>query len=254
MKLDYFDLLSPEPIYVYKIGSIVSPKLRDISKNGGIKTYYNYLSTLFMEPKTYFSLMNKEQEFESLSDKEKEQLNIFDLLVSENESIKYLEKILNFFIHETVTYSHEYNAFLVYNNENNLVGIISNENYYEVCNLIFQRNNIKKETTEDLSKIKSKKALEIMKKLQKGREKKAKTTKADEKMEIGNIVSAVANKSHSLNILNVWDLTVYQIWDAFSRLVNNNIYDIQSMGVAAWGNKDNHFDSTAWFKRIDNEN
>ena len=94
----------------------------------------------------------------------------------------------------------------------------------------------------------------IIKKLQKGRAEKAKQTKADKNMELGNIISAVANKSQSLNIINIWDLTVYQLWDCFSRLSNNSIYDIQSMSVAAWGNKDNYCDATAWFKRIDTTN
>lgn len=93
-----------------------------------------------------------------------------------------------------------------------------------------------------------------MKKLQKGRDEKAKHTKADKNMELGNIISAVANKSQSLNILNIWDLTVYQVWDCFQRLSNNNIYNIQSMSVAAWGNKDNQFDAASWFKRTDNGN
>lgn len=69
-------------------------------------------------------------------------------------------------------------------------------------------------------------------------------------MELGNIISAVANKSQSLNILNIWDLTIYQLWDCFSRISNNNLYAIQSMQAAAWGNKDNSFDAAAWFERI----
>ena len=93
-----------------------------------------------------------------------------------------------------------------------------------------------------------------MKKLQKGRAEKAKATKTDKNMELGNIISAVANKSHSLNILNIWNITIFQLWDSFSRQTNNNIYDINSMNVAAWGNKDNHFDANAWFKRIDDGN
>ena len=93
-----------------------------------------------------------------------------------------------------------------------------------------------------------------MKKLQKGRAVKAKQSKSDKNMELGNIISAVANKSHSLNILNIWDLTVFQVWDCFLRLSNNSIYDIQSMSVAAWGNKDNYFDANAWYKKIDNIN
>ena len=90
-----------------------------------------------------------------------------------------------------------------------------------------------------------------MKKIQKGRTEKSNKKTIDNNMELGNIISAVANKSHSLNILTIWDLTVFQLWDCFSRLSNNSIYDIQSMSVAVWGNKDNYFDATAWFKRID---
>ena len=93
-----------------------------------------------------------------------------------------------------------------------------------------------------------------MKKLQKGREEKAKNTKVDKNMELGNIVSAVANKSHSLNIANIWNLTVYQVWDCFARLSTNNIFDIQCMSVAAWGNSSNTFDATTWFKTIDTAN
>ena len=90
-----------------------------------------------------------------------------------------------------------------------------------------------------------------MKKLQKGRKSAAKQSKEDKNMELGNILSAVANKSQSLNILNIWDLTVFQVWDCFARLSSNSIYEIQSMSVAAWGNKDNTFDASAWFKRMD---
>ena len=91
-----------------------------------------------------------------------------------------------------------------------------------------------------------------MKKLQKGREKRH--NKPDKNMELGNIISAISNKSQSLNILNIWELTVFQLWDCFSRLSNNSIYDIQSMSVATWGDKDKQFDATAWFKRIDTNN
>lgn len=254
LKLEYYDLLSPEPIYIHNIGSIVSPKLIDISHNGGIKVYQHYLSILLMDSKAYFTMMKKEEEFELLSDDEKEQLNIFDLMIIDKDLINLLQQVLNFFIAENVVFSEEHRAFLVIEKENELedklVGIISRESYFETCDLILQRNNIKQKK-EDLSKVKSKKALEIMKKLQKGRSEKAKATKSDEKMELGNIISSVANKSNSLNIVNIWDATVYQIWDAFSRLTNNSIYDIQSMSVAAWGDKDKQFDATTWFKRID---
>lgn len=252
MKLEYFDLLSPDPIYIQKVGGIISPKLRDISSIG-INTYQYYLTILLMDLKTYFTMIGQQEQFEALSEEEKNKMNIFELLTINDDSINLLQTVLNFFIKEDVVYSTEHKAFLVQKNEE-VIGIVSKEIYPQICDVICQRNCIKSNKEEDLSKIKSKKALEIMKKLQKGRAEKAKHTKADKNMELGNIISAVANKSQSLNILNIWDLTVYQLWDCFSRLSNNSIYDIQSMSVAAWGNKDNYFDATAWFKRIDTTN
>lgn len=264
LKLSYFELLSPDPVQIQNVGGILSPKLRDISKIG-INTYQYYLTILLMDLKTYFSLIKQEEQFESLTDEEKTQMNIYDLLTMNDDSTKLLQNVLNFFIEEDVVWSEEHNSFLVNKNisieENgrmiqkySTIGIISKEIYPQICDLICQRNCIKSNIEEDLSKVKSKKALEIMKKLQKGRSEKAKNSKSDKNMELGNIISAVANKSQSLNIINIWELTVYQVWDCFSRIQNNNIFDIQSMSVAAYGNKDNYFDATAWFKRIETIN
>ena len=252
MKLEYFDLLSPDPINIQNVGGILSPKLRDISSIG-INTYQYYLGILMMDVNTYFHMNEMDEQYNQLSDEEKSSLNIFDLLTSNDNLTSLFQTALNFFIKEDVVYSDEYKAFLI-QNENNVIGVISKEIYPQILDIICQRNCIKSNQEEDLSKIKSKKALEIMKKLQKGRAEKAKQTKADKNMELGNIISAVANKSQSLNIINIWDLTVYQLWDCFSRLSNNSIYDIQSMSVAAWGHKDNYFEATACFKRIDTRN
>ena len=131
-----------------------------------------------------------------------------------------------------------------------IIGVISKENYHEVVDVICQRNNIKTKDIDDPNKVKSKKALAILQKLKKGREEMAKTTKADKNMELGNVISAVANRSHSLNITNIWDLTVFQLWDCFARLTNNNVYDINAASVSAWGDKDKKFDFNGWFKKL----
>lgn len=225
MHLEYFDLLSPNPIRIQNAGGILSPKLKDISSIG-YKTYQYYLAVLQMD---------------------------FDLLTADASSVRLLESALNFFIQEDVSYSAGQNAFIL-TKDGKITGAITKEIFKPVCDLIFQRNCIKVKQEEDLSKVKSKKALEIMKKLQKGRAEKAMHIKTDKNMELANILSAVANKSPSINIINIWELTVYQLWDCFSRLSNNNIYAIQSMSVATWGNKDNLFDASSWFKRIDTTN
>ncbi len=252
LKLSYFELLSTEPIKIQNIGSIASPRLRDIASLG-YHNYQYYLSVLLLNAKTYLSSINGSTEYGSVSDEELTCINIFDLLTSNEQSRLLLKNVLNFFIKEDVEYSPGHNAFLIKNNGRQ-TGAVTRETYPQICDLICRLNCVKPNAEEDLSKTKSKKALEIMKKLQKGRAEKAKRTKADRNMELGNIISAVANKSQSLNIINIWDLTVFQLWDCFSRLSNNNIYDIQSMSVAAWGDKDNRFDADAWFRRMDAEN
>lgn len=253
MKYNYFDLLSPEPIKLQNIGSIISPTLRSISSIGGYDTYQYYLSILLMDLKTYLTMVGNLEQYELIPDEDKLKFNIFDLLILNEQFSLLLQDILNFFIKEDVMYSQENKYYIVKENEE-IVGTITKDNYNSMCDLIRQRNCIKSSQEEDLSKVKNKKALEILNKIKKGRAVKEKQSKADKNMELGNIISAIANKSQSLNILNIWDLTVFQIWDCFTRLNNNNIYDIQSMSVAAWGDKDNHFDATTWFKRIETNN
>lgn len=228
MKLSYFELLSPEPVYIEHIGGIVSPTLRTISQTG-IVTYQYYVSALLMEGE------------------------IFETLPQNPELAELLQLALDFFIKENVVYSTNDNRFVIHLDEK-IVGIISKDNYSTVCDLICQRISVKTRQEDDISKVKNKKAMEIMEKLQRGRNSKNKQTKADKNLEIGNIISAVANRSQSLNIINIWELTVFQLWDCFERISNNNIYNIQSMSVAAYGNKDNHFDFSSWFKKLSEDN
>lgn len=250
MKPNYFTLLSPDPISVPNVCHVLSPRLRDISAIG-YDNYQYYLSVLIMDVRTYFAMLGQQEIFDLLSDEEKAQWNIFDCLLSTQQTRILLQDILNFFLQEDVIYSPRNHGFLVQEKEKE-TGIITAENYPKVCDLICKRNCIQSQTETDLSQVKSKKALEILQKLKKGRAERNRLTKADKNMELGNIISAVAGKSPTLNLINIWDLTIFQLWDCFSRLSHNTIYAIQSMSVAAWGNKDNYFDAAAWFHRIDN--
>lgn len=246
MKLSYFELLSPEPVRIPEIGGIVCPTLRQIA-SVGYHTYHYYLAMLSMDTKACLDMLGKGELWEALPEEEKSHINIFDLFLIEENAIALLQDILNFFIRERVEYASQQKGFVVMD-EGEPIGLITGTVYPQVCDLICQRCGINGRTEEDLSKAKNKKTLEIIKKLQKGRAERAKHAKSDANMELGNIISAVANKSYALNMINIWDLTVFQVWDCFYRLSNNTIYDIQSMSVAAWGNKDHYFDAAAWYK------
>ncbi|MDE7360254.1 MAG: hypothetical protein K2N39_12690, partial [Lachnospiraceae bacterium] len=222
MKLNYFELLSPDPVQVPSVGGVKSPTLREISSLG-LRTYRHYLAILSLDLASYLSMTDTAGLYSLLSDEEKAKMTLFDLLLSSPPSCALIQNMLDFFMEGAVTYSESQHAFLICN-DNGQNGMITRENYLTVCDLIGQRNYLKRRRDEDLSKVKSKKALEIMKKLQKGRAEKEKLAKTDKNMELGNIISAVANRSQSLHILNIWDLTVYQLWDCFARLSGNNLY------------------------------
>lgn len=254
MKLDYFHLLSPEPMYFDYIGGVKCPTLREISRLS-YPVYQMYLSILSMTPESYYTLIQQTGIYEHLSHQEQASLDIFDLLTSDSGMLPTLEAMLDFFLTAAPKYNKEHRAFLLYEDgkQSECSGFVSRELWSQLCDIILQRNYLKPKN-DDLSKIKSKRALSIMQKLQKGRENKKLHAKADKNMEIGNIISAVANKSPSLNIYNIWDITVYQLWDAFYRTCSNSIYDIQSMSVAAYGDKDHHFDANAWFQNFNHNN
>lgn len=249
LKLDYFELLSPEPVQMPNVGSVISPTLREIS-SVGYNTYQYFLTIVLMDLKTYLSMIGQPNALDSLPSHERDQVGIFDLLISHEQSRALLQNILNFFIKEDVVFSPSHGGFICQDG-GNPAGIVNRDNYTELCGIICQRNCIRFGSEDPLSNVTNKKARDIIKKLRKGRASQSRQTKPDRNMELANIVSAIANKSHSLNIINIWDLTVYQVWDCFSRLSNNAIYDIQSMSVAAWGNKDNLFDASAWFQKMD---
>ena len=49
-------------------------------------------------------------------------------------------------------------------------------------------------------------------------------------------------------------MTVYQLWDTFARLRNNEIYASGRTSVSVWGDKENKFDYNLWFKNITTTN
>lgn len=254
VELSYLDLLSPEPLKVHNMGSILSPFLKDIRRTGN-ENYQLYLSLFMMTPKSYHETTGQSEYYETLSEDQQMDLSVYNLLTGHETLCAMLEKALNFFFTEEVRYYPENHAFFTYSEEDdgetsvNPDGIICKDNWNALCSVILQRNYIKPQEN-DSGKVKSKKAQEIMKKLKKGRESSTVKRKSDQNMELGNIISALANKHESINMLNVWDLTIYQLWDSFHRLCNNHILSIQSMSVAAWGDKEKRFDAGAWFQNF----
>lgn len=273
MKLDYFSLLSFEPITFRGIGSVKSPRLSDIAKIT-YPVYMSYVSALLLDARSYYEILQHigdayfldmseneihlitqvQSEYFALNEEEKKEITFFDIAVFDPKLRDDMKKAFGFFLTDEVIYSEKDKAFITFdgtldpNGQKKPTGIINRYNYFDFVDIIFQRINIKRADSVENSKVKNKTAEKILQKLQKGKQQKKQND--DKKMELANIISSLSSHSQSINMINIWDLTIYQLNDQFIRQRFGDSYLISSMSVAAYGDKDNKFDDTRWFSAI----
>ena len=258
MLLDYGTLLSEEPIR-FPIGSIKPPTIGDIKKITFAK-FQLYEMYLQITPKDFFS-KSKDQEikqiWESMSDEQREQLTLFNMILSEKMLQDIYTEVLNFFFVEDVYF--EKNMFAIYDN-GELIGVIREEIFMSIIEVMQQICGIyeKKESDfQDIQLKNTKSAKSIFEKLIKGRKnfKKNKEKQMAKKgntknWTLPNIYSSVANAHPSLNYSNMNKLTVYQLIDAFQKTMVNKKFEMAAHSVSVWGDEKKQFDDSLWYKNI----
>lgn len=246
MRLSYTDLIGFEPI-ITNVGKIKPPYLRDINKIGYI-TYSSYINALLLDPKIYyFQIIKDKNYYNNLSDDERANLSTYDLIRQDNRLQELFSTVLNFFFIENISYNYENNVFVSTDNNNKIVGIINKNSFPQICGIILQMNYMNASSKNKI-KFKNDKAKKIWEKLN---NKKEKQTSNDMRMDLGNIISSLSGH-RNLNIINIWELTVYQLYDQFYRERLNISYNIYANSISIYGNKDNKFDIDLWFKYIGN--
>lgn len=243
MKLDYSDLISPFPFYAEHIGHVKSPTLKEIwNPKTTWQGYQMYLGLLLLTPQAYGY---------------EENISMFDLICSDSRLQKSYTAMFDFFLEETVLWDKNNHLFFTYaktDGDNPIVpaGMIDGENFSGLCDIILQRCGVeRKDYDVDASKIKNKRAMEILNKIHRGRQAASGKSSRNKDMELPNLVTAVAVQSNSINFTNIWDLTIYQFYEQFKKEQVGIYFDIQKMAVAAYGNSKNTFKGNEWYK---NEN
>ena len=232
-------------------------------------------------------VLDVKKQYEELNTEEKLSISFYDLLMYDELLICSFIEAFDFFFEEEVDFVVNGNeitdaqfSFITYNkidtpqkiklNNGNeystiktnreLVGVINRSNFKDVVDIILQRNSVQMEeeiTAEDLTKVKNKnKVMQLMEKMKKGQKQLDKTRekKREEKgmasdTELANIISCVAAKNHNgLNMINIWDMTIYNLYEQFKLIRENNIHDAETLSVFVWGDKSNKFDIDGWFK------
>ena len=245
----------------------------------------NYFRYYSQEQKQ--KVLDVKKQYEELDTEEKLSVSFYDLLMYDELLICSFIEAFDFFFEEEVDFVVNGNeitdaqfSFITYNkidtpqkiklNNGNeystiktnreLVGVINRSNFKDVVDIILQRNSVQMEeeiTAEDLTKVKNKnKVMQLMEKMKKGQKQLDKTRekKREEKgmasdTELANIISCVAAKNHNgINMINIWDMTIYNLYEQFKLIRENNIHDAETLSVFVWGDESNKFDIDAWFK------
>lgn len=255
MKLDYITKLNPAPIHL-PIGTLRKPTLIEISEFGFDK--FEVLQTFIkMSPELFYTKLNDDEGkafWNRLTDSQKESITLYDLIQNDNYLRDVYLSIFNFFFAETVVFND--GMFMIFNREVNVNseltiedvhGVINEGNFLLVLDLIQQICCIheNEESTENMQ-FKNKAAKKLYEKMHKAQNSNKK--KADINMSLPNIISAVSNKHPSINPVNVWKLTIFQLMDSFERLQSNVVFDINCVRMSVWGDEKKSFDISSWYK------
>lgn len=231
--IDSFTLISGDDVCWNDMVTIRQPTLMDI-RSIGYHKYQAYLSILLIQKANIIDMMGIDDP--QISDA----IDLYMILGADDGIRNMFIEALSFFIREPVSFD----------NGSFYIGCVpaAAKILEPVKSIICEISYIKQDASPEEPKFASKRAREIWLKTQKGKRdlEKAKRNKADENMELPNLISAVAAEHPGYNLTNIWNLTVYQLYDQFARINTRVQIDVYGQRWAAWGQED--FDTTMWFK------
>mgnify|MGYP003604280865 CR=1 FL=1 len=242
-KIQPFDLISGSDVLFNDICVLHQPSLDEI-RNLGYEQYKVYVNTLFVDLDTY---LEKSDIRDKIDEELLAKLTMFDIWFSEDRGRALLKEALSFFIFGKLEEDLTHSVYLIYDALDNLTGFIDKTNYEDIQNAIEQLNFINSQEIKP-KKFRNEAARKIYETIQKGKKEDAKTKKADPSMTLPNLIASVSSSHNSYNLINIWSLTVYQLYDQFFRLNNKIQVDTMSLKWAAWGT--DSFDFSLWYKDL----
>lgn len=235
----YTQLLAPFPIHIKGVGHIMSPSLSKIfSPDTGLEKYNSYINYMLLDKTTLLSKLKNAEVFEG------DEYLLFDFVVSDEDLINAYREAFSFFFVESVSFNRKTKTFNIYKNGSQ-VGVILRTDFDSVKYQIALINHVKAE--QPVSKFKNKKGRKFWEKAQKEKQK-IKTT-VDDDFDLGNLISKMSVQHNSYNLLNIWDLTVYQFYDQFAQQNYIKSHDLSEKIFSQHGGDSYNFNE--WLKRID---
>lgn len=245
----------------YDVGGVLvkQPTLHEIFKEAGYDAYSAYVYVLGLTLEQFFEATEKHipglrQAFEEMSPELQEQLNTYEVLLAEPNWRALLMKALSFFVIGDIVFDEETGRLMVARDGHEAV-VITVDLFRNIRSFVYQAGCFKREEEkpkeEQFANSAAKRIYEELMAIKGEMKKKTKET-LNPNMELWNLIGAVSTKSHGYTLLNIWGLTVWQLYDQFSRINTNTYLEGYAFKWAAWGT--DKFDFDSWYKNSSDTN
>lgn len=218
--------MSSDPIPIKGVGHIKIPTVRQVRD---MQMQYNtYINLLDMDSEDLL-----ENSLFSIDTSNSKDDSVFNLILKNQTLVEFYLEALSFFFIEHIREIPDYKSWVLVDEQNNLVGIINNDNFDMVRDIILQSNCIS-HSSHITPKFKNEKAKAIFEKIAQ-KKKEAKKQGKQNQIGLGNIVSYLCSQNCGYTFFNIWDLTIYQLFDQFFRQNIKVQTDIYGIRWAAFG-------------------
>ena len=254
MKIPQISLLSPNPIIIQGVGTLRSPILNEIYSSDirNLSLYSLATHVLFGSKQDIIELgknMGENNTYYKLIEPDIEITSKFNLIINSVDLREALCEALALFFCNKIVFSPENKCFLVLSvidDKASIVGSINDDNYLFIEDLLKQLLHCESEYSDNELKYSSDKAKELWEKVSQAEEKEKADVNARD-YEIGNIVSKLCVCGIGYTVKNIYDLTVYQLYDQFSAYMQNRISQLSENAYAHNGGED--FDINSWLRK-----
>lgn len=189
--------------------------LHELVDDYGFDNYYNVIGFTVLQKRDVNEYIKLEKEVY-------EKTTVFQMLLANGMLAQYLLNFFKFVLRiDEVYYMESFFSIMVYYSDHYVV--IDKNNIDRILNQIFKAYciTIPKEEKEDF-KPANEAARRLMEQIKKNR---AKAPKKKADFDLSSIISGMAWKCSNVNINDIWNLTLYQLYDGFYRLDIIDNYD-----------------------------
>lgn len=250
MKISYEDLISGDNIFVNGVGHLRQPRLKELNPCEGIGmwNYHLYLNVLLWDKQQCLSVMRLLTKRRLAKLEENEQITTFDTMVIIDQARELLLNAMAFFMQEKLQWDKASSSFMVLDDARNIVGNVGRDNFEEVRDMMLQLNYINLGDEATPVEHSSEKAKELWERSQKYLKEQGKKSTKDKNYSLGNIVSKLCAANTGYTLFNIYDLTIFQLYDQFFQYGYLRAMNLNEMAFSNHGGE--NFDVQAWLKPI----